>query len=185
MTATGDRSGPVVDGRPDEAAALSGLALRSKGYWGYDVAFLDACRAELTLTPDQAAAARVVRGADGTVRGFHLLGPDPDGTPGRGELLMLFVDPTETGNGVGRALLDDAVRYAARRGWSTLRVESDPGAEGYYWTAIDWRSGRTVWSRYAGSGLPYNNNYAGIALGADGTAYLGVTAGMVPLRDGG
>ena len=60
MTATGDRSGPVVDVGPDEAAALSGLALRSKGYWGYDAAFLDACRAELTLTPDQAAAARVV-----------------------------------------------------------------------------------------------------------------------------
>jgi len=132
MTRTGDRSGPVVDGRPDEAAALSGLALRSKGYWGYDAAFLDACRAELTLTPDQAVAARVVRGADGTVRGFHLLGPDPDGNPGRGELLMLFVDPTEIGSGVGWALLADAVRYAALRGWSTLRVESDPGAEGFY-----------------------------------------------------
>ena len=61
----------------------------------------------------------------------------------------------------------------------------DPVAEGYYWIAIDWRSGRTVWSRYAGSGLPYNNNYAGLALGADGTAYLGVTGGMVTLRDGG
>jgi len=45
---------------------------------------------------------------------------------------MLFVDPTDIGSGVGRALLDDAVRYAARRGWSTLRVESDPGAEGFY-----------------------------------------------------
>ena len=66
------------------------------------------------------------------MRGFHLLAPDPDGDPGRGELLMLFVDPSAIGSGVGRALLDDAVRYAARRGWSTLRVESDPGAEGFY-----------------------------------------------------
>ena len=132
MTATSNGAPPVADGRPAEAAALSALALRSKGYWGYDVAFLDACRAELTLTPDQAAAARVVRGADGTVRGFHLLGPDPDGDPGSGELLMLFVDPTEIGRGIGRALLEDAVRYAARRGCSTLRVESDPGAEAFY-----------------------------------------------------
>jgi hypothetical protein len=61
----------------------------------------------------------------------------------------------------------------------------DPLAEGYYWSAIDWRSGRTVWRQYAGSGLPFNNNYAGIALGADGTAYLGVTGGIVTLRDGG
>jgi hypothetical protein len=38
-------------GRGDEARLLSELALRSKGHWGYDQAFLDACRAELTLTP--------------------------------------------------------------------------------------------------------------------------------------
>lgn len=61
----------------------------------------------------------------------------------------------------------------------------DPMAEGYYWTAIDWRSGRTAWRQHAGSGLPYNNNYAGLALGADGTAYLGVPGGMIALRDGG
>jgi hypothetical protein len=61
----------------------------------------------------------------------------------------------------------------------------DMTAEGYYWTAIDFRSGRTAWRQYAGSGLPYNNNYAGLALGPDGTAYLGVTGGMIALRDGG
>jgi outer membrane protein assembly factor BamB len=61
----------------------------------------------------------------------------------------------------------------------------DPAAQGYYWTAIDWHTGETVWSRYAGSGLTFNNNYAGIALGADGTAYLGVIGGLIALRDGG
>jgi hypothetical protein len=60
----------------------------------------------------------------------------------------------------------------------------DPAAQGYYWTAIDWHSGQTVWSRYAGSGLLYNNNYAGIAIGPTGTAYLGVIGGLVALRDG-
>ena len=38
--------------------------------------------------------------------------------------------------------------------------------------------------QYAGSGLSYNNNYAGLALGPDGTAYLGVIGGIVALRDG-
>ncbi len=61
----------------------------------------------------------------------------------------------------------------------------DPAAEGYYWTAIDWRSGATVWSRYAGSGSAFNNNYAGLALGPDGAAYLGVIGGIISLRDGG
>jgi hypothetical protein len=60
----------------------------------------------------------------------------------------------------------------------------DPAAQGYYWTAIKWRSGKTAWSQYAGSGLAFNNNYAGLALGPDGTAYLGVTGGIIALRDG-
>ncbi len=60
----------------------------------------------------------------------------------------------------------------------------DPAAEAYYWTAIKWSNGKTAWSQYAGSGLAFNNNYAGLALGPDGTAYLGVTGGIVALRDG-
>jgi hypothetical protein len=61
----------------------------------------------------------------------------------------------------------------------------DPlGAQGYYWTAIDFRTGQTKWHRFAGAGLLYNNNYAGLSLGPDGTAYLGVIGGMIALRDG-
>jgi hypothetical protein len=67
----------------------------------------------------------------------------------------------------------------------TYSRPADPsGSEGYYWTAIDWRNGKTAFSQYAGSGLSYNNNYAGVALGRDGTAYLGVIGGMLALRDG-
>jgi outer membrane protein assembly factor BamB len=54
----------------------------------------------------------------------------------------------------------------------------------YFWTAIDARTGKTVWKVYAGSGLGFNNNYAGLALGPDGSAYLGVLGGIVALRDG-
>jgi hypothetical protein len=54
----------------------------------------------------------------------------------------------------------------------------------YFWTALDAHTGKTAWKVYAGSGLGFNNNYAGLALGPDGTAYLGVFGGMVALRDG-
>jgi hypothetical protein len=54
----------------------------------------------------------------------------------------------------------------------------------YFWTAISARTGKVAWKVYAGSGLGFNNNYAGLALGGDGTAYLGVTGGIVALRDG-
>src|SRR3546814_14868972 len=43
-----------------EGGSLSALALRSKAYWGYDSAFLQACRDELTVSPKAAAAGRVV-----------------------------------------------------------------------------------------------------------------------------
>jgi hypothetical protein len=54
----------------------------------------------------------------------------------------------------------------------------------YFWTAIDAHTGKTAWKVYAGSGLGFNNNYAGIGIGPNGTAYLGVFGGMVALTDG-
>jgi hypothetical protein len=54
----------------------------------------------------------------------------------------------------------------------------------WFWVAIDAQTGETKWRQYAGSGLGFNNNYAGIALAADGSAYLGVIGGLVRLRDG-
>jgi hypothetical protein len=55
----------------------------------------------------------------------------------------------------------------------------------WYWTAIDFRTGALVWRQVAGTGLGYNNNYAGLTLGPDGTAYLGTLGGIISLRDGG
>jgi hypothetical protein len=65
------------------------------------------------------------------------------------------------------------------------RVPAPAGEQPYFWTALDARTGTTAFKRYAGSGLLFNNNYAGIALGPDGSAYLGVIGGLVRLRDGG
>lgn len=58
------------------------------------------------------------------------------------------------------------------------------GVQRWSWTAIRMRDGRTAFERYAGAGLPFNNNYAGLAIGPDGTAYLGTVGGIVSLRDG-
>ncbi len=55
--------------------------------------------------------------------------------------------------------------------------------DAWYLTAIDYRSGRTVYKRLAGTGLGFNNNYAPVTIGPDGTAYVGVLGGLVALRD--
>jgi hypothetical protein len=53
----------------------------------------------------------------------------------------------------------------------------------WYFTAIDFRTGVTVYKRLAGTGLGFNNHYAPVSLGPDGTAYVGALGGLVLLRD--
>jgi hypothetical protein len=63
----------------------------------------------------------------------------------------------------------------------------DPGpgtTDAWYFTAIDFNTGRTVYKQLAGTGLLYNNHYSGLHLGPDGTIYVGVGGGVVALRDG-
>jgi GNAT superfamily N-acetyltransferase len=108
-------------GHGDEARALSDLALRSKGHRGYDQAFLDACRAELTLTPEDILAHRVtVAERDGQVVGFYALA----GTPTVGTLEDLFVEPDQIGTGVGRALWSHAMVTAGALGFERITLEA-------------------------------------------------------------
>jgi hypothetical protein len=69
------------------------------------------------------------------------------------------------------------VQYAGRRPPNALA--SDP----WYFTALDIRTGKRVWSKLVGYGLGYNNHYAPITITPDGTAYVGVLGGLVALRD--
>jgi hypothetical protein len=53
--------------------------------------------------------------------------------------------------------------------------------DAWYLTALDFRTGRTIYRRLAGTGVGFNNNYAPVTLGPDGTAYVGVLGGVVEL----
>ena len=57
-------------------------------------------------------------------------------------------------------------------------------SDAWFWTAIDFRDGHTVWKRLAGTGINFNNHYAGLAISRrTHAAYLGVIGGLVTLRD--
>lgn len=109
-------------------AALTELCLESKGQWGYDARFLEACEAELTFGPDDLGDhIAVIR--DGTayagviqvsVRGAEA------------ELERLFVAPEVIGHGLGRMLLLWAVEDIRATGATRLLIASDPGAVGFY-----------------------------------------------------
>lgn len=137
--------------RPNEAAELTALTMRSKAHWGYDGAFLDACREELLL-PSAACDGLhvVVAECAGLLLGYHQV----SGTPSRGELTRLFVDPPSMGQGVGAVLLRDAMARGRRLGLETLSVDSDPGAEGFYLHAGAVRVGEVASGSIASRMLP-------------------------------
>lgn len=61
----------------------------------------------------------------------------------------------------------------------------EDGTDAWYLTAIDYRTGETVYKRLAGTGFGYNNNFAPVSIGPDDTAYVGVLGGLSLYRDSG
>jgi len=128
--------------RAGEEAELTELAIRSKGHWGHDAAFLERARPELTVRPEHLER-WIVRVAerDGAVVGFAAVDPEAR------ELEMLFVDPGAIGTGAGGALLRDALAAAREAGLDALLIESDPDAEPFYRSQGAQPAGtRTSWS---------------------------------------
>lgn len=93
--------GPMIvlrPARPDEAAVLTALCLRSKAVWGYDAAFMAACRPELTLTAADIAGGDVqVAEREAGVVGLCEISVEE----GLACLEKLFVEPDQLAGGVG------------------------------------------------------------------------------------
>ena len=107
----------------------SDLALRSIAVHGYSAEFLEACRAELTITPTQHAN-ETVRVAEQSGRGFGFVAVAVDHESA--DLMDLFVEPDERGSGVGSRLLETAIETARSAGATRLEIEADPHAEDWY-----------------------------------------------------
>jgi GNAT superfamily N-acetyltransferase len=115
--------------KPTDATRISEVALRSKAHWGYDEQFMDACRDDLTVHPEECDGERVVVALqDDEIIGYYHL----TGTPPAGELADLFVDPSAIGSGIGGLLYRDATTRARRLGFCELTLDSDPHAEDFY-----------------------------------------------------
>jgi GNAT superfamily N-acetyltransferase len=136
---------------PGEAPLLSELALRSKGHWGYDSHFLEACRAELTLSADYIASSPVFVLKEGKrVVGFYGLREQGDEL----DLTYLFVEPSATKRGYGKRLWEHLIETASRLGFQRVSIESDPYAEPFYLAMGARRVGFVNSSVQAGRQLP-------------------------------
>jgi ribosomal protein S18 acetylase RimI-like enzyme len=116
--------------RPDEATALSALALRSKASHGYDETFMAACVAELTVPQERIRDGEVwvAEGEDGCIAGFFEIAQDGESA----EVIALFVEPGQFGRGIGQALWNTLEARARAIGASFIAVDSDPHAVGFY-----------------------------------------------------
>ena len=136
---------------PRNAAVLTTVALSSKAAWGYDVSFMEACRAELTITEESIFRhPTYLIERDGLVLGFHQLRV----YGAFAEVAQFFVAPTTLRRGLGRRLwphLEDSARTA---GAMRLGVDSDPHAEAFYLAMGLRRVGESPSGSIAGRMLP-------------------------------
>jgi GNAT superfamily N-acetyltransferase len=119
----------ICPATPDDADALSALMFASKAHWGYDPAFMEACRAELTFSAHYLGRSWVIE-AHGQNAAVLIL--DGQHAPDAANLLALFVHPDHMGKGYGRYLWNCAVEQALAAGKSRIVIESDPNAQPFY-----------------------------------------------------
>ena len=106
---------------------IADLCLRSKAHWGYDAAFLEACRGELTPGPEALGPGFVVWRAGGIEAMAQVTAEGETA-----ELEALFVAPAAIGKGLGRVLFHWALQFAVKLGARSMSVTSDPFAAPFY-----------------------------------------------------
>ncbi len=114
---------------PNEASALSALAVQSKSHWPYTAEQLALWDEDLTLSEELISNTYCwVAVSGGHIAGCFVL--DPRHTPW--PLQHFWVHPQQMGRGVGRALLEKARTLAKQAGKAVLTIDADPHAEAFY-----------------------------------------------------
>ena len=100
-----------------------------------------------------------------------------DADPGTGDCSVGWQSAEVAPTSVAKASLATGLVYAytTRPSWW--------GVSAWYLTAIDARTGETTFSVRTGTGTLFNNHYAAVTLGPDGSAYVATLGGMVRVRD--
>ena len=129
--------------RPPDADALTDLAVRSVGMWGYDRAYLADARIELSVSADTIGRGSVVvaQVTAGPVGFYRLVFRRP-----RAWMTHLFVAPEHVGRGVGRRLWEHATTAAVAHHCPSLTIGADPNAEPFYRQMGARRTGRVTTS---------------------------------------
>lgn len=110
---------------------MTDVSIRSKQSNGYDDAFMDACRDELTITVAHLCQGEYWVACDAAaIVGLASLCPDKD--QHAGEVHSFFIDPDQQGRGIGRLLWATLLQRAHAYGMTEVRLDADPNAVPFY-----------------------------------------------------
>jgi GNAT superfamily N-acetyltransferase len=115
--------------RPQDAQALTDLAVRSEAHWGHDATFMDTFRRIYAVTPafierNPAFLAEDARG----LAGFYALVPEEGGL----SLEYLFLEPDRLGEGLGRTLWQHMAAHCRAQGIREVRLVCGPEPKAFY-----------------------------------------------------
>jgi N-acetylglutamate synthase-like GNAT family acetyltransferase len=120
----------IVRARERSLGEINRLIARSKRYWNWPPAYLEAALLLHVLTTDYLRTNHCfeVLATDGALIGFCSVVADNS----RVILDNLWVTPELIGRGVGRRTCEHLFRLAREHEWAELWVLPDPPAEGFY-----------------------------------------------------
>lgn len=114
---------------PEDAGALTQIALDAKRHWGYPEHWIKHWEADLTISPDFIRDNQVyVAEKSGELHGFYALCV----TGSKAELEHMWVTPGLIGTGIGKELFLDAMERAATLRVREIEISADPNAAGFY-----------------------------------------------------
>ncbi len=115
--------------KPEEADALTQIAIAAKRHWGYPEHWMELWIPQMTFDASYFEANESwALEADGAPVAFYTLLERSD----HAWIENMWVSPVYIGRGVGRQLFDHAVGLARERGYTSLQLEADPNAVGFY-----------------------------------------------------
>ena len=115
--------------RPAEGEILTRIAHAAKRHWGYSEEWIRLWRKDLSVDQTFIRGNRVFVATvvDEPVAFYALTGSGREH-----ELEHFWVDPEHMNKGIGRRLFAHAVKTARSSGADSIKIVSDPHAEGFY-----------------------------------------------------
>jgi GNAT superfamily N-acetyltransferase len=126
----------ILRALPEHADPLTQIAIAAKGYWNYPEKWMQLWIPVLTISPEYISENETwMIVVDNKPVAYYSLEQD------LGDLWLdnLWVLPEYMGQGIGRSLFEHALERSRSRGFSNLKIEADPNAQGFYEKMGAWK----------------------------------------------